>query len=429
MYSSRFPSPHGSEGTWRGHSCLQRRDSSRRVPFAGKTCWHQCQHGTHECVRHSAFVISFLAACLSFTACRREPTATQATAPPPATVQTAACEMTDWPSGRDATGTVRARTSAVLSSRLMGYVREVRVHPGDHVAAGQVVAVIDSRDLDVAYRQAQAARDESHDAEAEVSNAAAAAKANLDLAHATFRRMQDLFERRSISNQEYDEAAARLKTAQASYDMAVSKKTQFGSRIRGAEEGVHAAEVMRGYAEVRSPFAGTVTERRADPGILATPGLPLVTVEQSGGYRLEVSAEESLAPYVRLGQAVQVTIDSLDRAFDARVSEIVPAVDPGSRGFIVKIDLPTMKDLRSGLYGRARFVAGSRQTLTIPAEAVRRNGQIESVMVAENGIARMRLVTTGETQSGRLEVLSGLRAGETVIRDGSVADGARVEAR
>jgi multidrug efflux pump subunit AcrA (membrane-fusion protein) len=81
------------------------------------------------------------------------------------------------------------------------------------------------------------------------------------------------------------------------------------------------------------------------------------------------------------------------------------------------------------LYGRARFVAGSRQALTIPAEALRRNGQIESVMVAENGIARMRLVTTGETQNGRLEVLSGLRAGETVIRRGSVADGTRVEAR
>jgi RND family efflux transporter MFP subunit len=311
----------------------------------------------------------------------------------------------------------------------MGYVRELRVHAGDRVTAGQIVAVLDARDLEVAYRQAQASHDESKDAQVEADNAVAASKANLDLAHATFRRMQDLFDKRSISNQEYDEAVARMKTAQASYDMAVSKNTQIGSRIRQAEEGVRAAEVRRSYAEIRAPFAGTVTERRAEPGILATPGLPLLTVEQSGGYRLEVSAEESLGPLVRLGQRVDVAIESLDRNFEARVSEIVPAVDPGSRAFLVKIDLPPLKDLRSGLYGRARFVTASRQAVTVPADAVRRNGQIESVMVAENGIARMRLITTGETQGARVEVLTGLRAGEMVIPDGSVSDGAHVEAK
>src|SRR6266567_1028079 len=100
-------------------------------------------------------------ACMPFTACHREPTTAQASTTPPAAVETSACQMTDWPSGRDAVGTVRARTSAVLSSRLMGYVRDVRVHAGDQVRAGQVIAILDSRDLDVAYKQAQAARDES----------------------------------------------------------------------------------------------------------------------------------------------------------------------------------------------------------------------------------------------------------------------------
>jgi len=353
----------------------------------------------------------------------------QATAGPAAAVNLVAAEMTNWPTGSDAVGTVRSRVSATLSSKVMAYVREVRVHAGDPVTAGQVVAVLDARDLEVAYRQAQASHDESRDAQVVADNGVAAAKANLDLAHATFRRMQDLFDKRSISNQEYDEAVARVKTAQANYDMAASKKTQTGSRIRQAQEGIQAAEVMRSYAEIRAPFAGTVTERRAEPGILATPGLPLLTVEQIGGYRLEVSAEESLGPMVRLGQRVDVAIESLDRKLEARVSEIVPAVDPSSRAFLVKIDLPPMKDLRSGLYGTARFITGSRQALTIPADLVRRNGQIESVMVAENGIARMRLITAGETQGARVEVLTGLRAGEMVIRDGGVSDGARVEAK
>jgi RND family efflux transporter MFP subunit len=348
---------------------------------------------------------------------------------PAAAVETVAAASSNWETGSDAVGTVRARTSAVLSSKVTGYVREVRVRAGDTVRAEQVVAVLDSRDLEVAYRQAQAARDEVHDAQTEAANAASSAQANLDLAQATFRRMRDLFQKKSISNQEFDEANARLKTAQAGYDMALSKKTQIAARTRQSEEGVQAAEVMRSYAELHAPFAGIVTERRAEPGILATPGLPLLTVEQAGGYRLEVSADEALGPRVRLGQQVRVRIASLGRDLEARLSEIVPAVDPGSRGFTVKIDLPGMKDLHSGLYGTARFVTGSREAVTIPSDLVRRNGQIESVMIASNGIARMRLIATGASQGDRTEVLTGLMPGEKVIRNADVHDGAAVEVR
>lgn len=371
-----------------------------------------------------------LLTCFILAGCRQEPRVVRAASAPSAPVNQVAARLVEWPTGSDAVGTVRARVSATLSARVMGYVREVRVRPGDGVAADQLLAVLDSRDLDVSYHQAQASYDEARNAQAEAGNAVAAATANLDLARTTFRRMQDLFDKRSISNQEYDEASARFKTAQASYDMAVSRKTQMSSRIRQSEESIHAAEVMRSYAAIHAPFAGTVIERHAEPGILATPGLPLLTIEQAGGYRLEVSAPESLSPQIRLGQRVDVYIEALARTFASRVSEIVPAVDPGSRGFIVKIDLPVSRDLRSGQYGRARFVTGSRQAVAVPPEAVRRNGQIESVLVAENGIARMRLITTGETVAGAgVEVLTGLRAGEMVIADSSIADGSRVEAK
>ena len=370
-----------------------------------------------------------LLGCLILTGCREQPRAVRASEAPVVAVNAVASETIVWPTGTGAVGTVRARSSAVLASKVMGYVRDVRVHAGDRVSAGQVVAVLDAKDLDAAYRQAQAAHDESRDAQVEAAHAEAAAKANLDLAQATFRRIDDLFHNRSVSNQEHDEACARVKTAQAGYDMAASKRIQLASRIRQSEAGVHAAEVMRAYAEIRAPFAGTVTERRAEPGILATPGLPLLTIEQASGYRLEVAVEESLAGQVRLGERVDVSIESLDRSLEARVSEIVPAVDPNSRAFLVKIDLPAIKDLRSGLYGRARFATGSRPVVAVPAEAVRRTGQIESVMVAEGGIARTRLITTGEVQGSKVEVLTGLRAGEMVIPGDGVSDGSRVEAK
>ncbi|HLJ45652.1 MAG TPA: efflux RND transporter periplasmic adaptor subunit [Bryobacteraceae bacterium] len=373
--------------------------------------------------------IYFVAGLAVVAGCSREPKLIQASTAPPVNVQFVTSERTEWAVTTDAVGTVRARTTAVLSSKVMGYVREVRVRAGDRVKADQTLIVLDARDLDVSFRQAQAARDESRDAQTEATNAIAAAKANLDLAQATFRRMQELYGKRSISNQEFDEASARQKAAQAAYDIAASKRVQIESRIRQAEEGIRAAEVMRGYAEIHAPFSGIVTERRAEPGVLATPGLPMLAVEQGGAYRLEVNAEESLGPLVHLGQKAQVGIDSLGRSFEAPVSEIVPAVDPGSRGFLVKIDLPALKDVKSGLYGRARFTTGSRQALTVPAEVVRRNGQIESVLVADNGIARMRLITTGETVDGHTEVLTGLRPGETVVRNGDIADGARVEGK
>ena len=131
---------------------------------------------------------------------------------------TAATET--WPSIYEATGTVRARTSAVISAKLMGYVREVKVQAGDRVREGQLLVTLDTRDLDVSSRRAEAAREEVRTAVPEADSAVAAAKANLDLAQVTFGRMQDLFQKKSISNQEFDEASAKLKAAQAAYEMA-----------------------------------------------------------------------------------------------------------------------------------------------------------------------------------------------------------------
>ncbi len=139
---------------------------------------------------------------------------------------------------------------------------------------------------------------------------------------------------------------------------------------------------------------------------------------------------------MRAGQTVSVTLDALNRTLDARISEIVPAVDAASRAFVVKIDLPAMPQLRSGLYGRARFSLGQRQVLAVPASAVIERGQLRSVLVAEDGTARARLITVGQEwrqASGlsRVEVLSGLSSGDKLIFPvpAGLADGAKVEVR
>lgn len=365
------------------------------------------------------------------TACHEAPRHAEASAEPtPVRAKSVAAASVEWPSIYEAVGTVRARTSAVISSKVMGYVRDVKTHTGDHVAAGQLLLQLDSRDLDVALRQAQAGRDEAQNASEEATKAIASSQANLDLAKSTFRRMDDLYQKKSISNQEYDEAGAKLKVAQAAYDMTLSRRAQTMAKIQQADQAIASASVMRAYSEVRAPFAGTVTEKQAEPGTLATPGAPLLTIEQAAGLRLEVPVEESYLATTKVGQPVTVKLDALDRSLTARVSEIDPSVDPASRAFTVKIDLPAIPQLRSGLYGRAQFSRGARQVVVVPAEAISEQGQIQSVLVVENGIARTRIVTAGQRNSGQVEILSGLSAGEQVIspRPAALADGSRVEA-
>jgi multidrug efflux system membrane fusion protein len=354
-----------------------------------------------------------------------------ASSEPAVTVSTVNAATETWPSIYEATGTVRARTSAVISAKLMGYVREVKVQTGDRVREGQLLVTLDTRDLDISSRRAEAAREEVRTAVPEADSAVEGAKANLDLAKVTFGRMQDLFQKTSISNQEFDEASAKLKAAQAAYQMAAARRLQLNSKLAEVDQEVRSTEVTRSYADVLAPFAGVVISKSVDPGSLALPGAPLFTIEREGTYRLEASVEESRLAAIRIGQPVSVTLDSVDRTLDARVSEIVPAVDAASRAYTVKIDLPSVPAIRSGIFGRASFQLGSRAVLGIPAGAVTERGQLQSVLVADHGIARTRLITTGQKVKGSIEVLSGLSVGERVIFPipSGLSVGASVEVR
>ncbi|HFB98707.1 MAG TPA: efflux RND transporter periplasmic adaptor subunit [Bryobacterales bacterium] len=347
--------------------------------------------------------------------CGGEHTARETVELPRITVETVTTQRAEWPRVHEATGTVRARVTAALSAKVMGYIREITVDAGDRVKAGQLLVRLDSRDLDAGYERAQAALEEARSAMAEVENAINAAQAQLELAEVTFKRMKELYEKNSVTQQEYDEASARLRTARANHEMALSKKQQLAQKIRQAEKAVESAAVMRSYTELKAPFDGVVTERLADPGSLAAPGVPLLKLERDGSYRFEARLEESLMPRIRAGEKVSVSFDALGRSFPARITEIVPAVDAASRAFLVRIDLPSAPGLKSGLFGRARFELGARPVLAVPEGAVVRHGQLRSVFVVEEGHARARLVTLGEERDGMVEVLTGLAAGEQVV--------------
>jgi RND family efflux transporter MFP subunit len=369
------------------------------------------------------------AAAFFLYSCGEQPPAKQQDEIAPVRVQVAAVREQEWPSVYEALGTVRARTAATLSSKVMGYVREVSAQAGDRVHAGQLLIGLDARELDVSNIQAQAGVEEARSGMAEVDNAISAANAQLELAQVTFRRLKELYEKKSISEQEFDEATAKLTLARANHEMTRAKKTQLSEKIRQAEQALASAGIMRSYAEIRAPFDGTVTERKVEHGNLAAPGTPLLVIEQAGAYRLEANLEESRLPFVRVGQPVTVELDALATSAEARVSEVVPAVDAASRAFTVKINLPAIPRLQSGLFGRAKFEAAPRKVIAIPADAVETRGQIQSAFVVGENRARSRLVTLGQRRGAHVEVLAGLSIGDSLVYPipAALTDGAPVE--
>jgi multidrug efflux pump subunit AcrA (membrane-fusion protein) len=328
------------------------------------------------------------------------------------------------------TGVVRARRQATIAAQVMGTVRRVAVEEGQRVTAGQTLIELDDQQLASGVAAARAMRDEADAAIRAGRQAVSAAEAQLSLAAVTHERYQTLLSKKSVSQQEYDVSEAGLKAAQASVEQARASLTQAQAKRAQAEAQLASAETMQGYGRISAPLAGVVTERLVDPGDLASPGMPLLEIEQAGEYQLEAAAPESLISTLRVGQQVGIEIEALgdNGPTEGRIAQIDPAGDAASRSFVVKVSLGSPAGLRSGLYGRMLVPGGERSGLSVASSAVASRGQIQSVFTVEDATARMRLVTLGELIDGRYEVLSGLAAGDRVVLDPSgLSDGSPVE--
>lgn len=327
-------------------------------------------------------------------------------------------ERASVPDAWEVPGTVRAARTSLLASQLLANVVAIDVQEGARVRRGEVLAVLDDAQPRAELERATAAR-------AAAQQEAIAAEAEYELAATTFRRYQDLYAKQSVSPQEFDEIQARYRATAARRELA-------RARLEQARAAQAQANTVLGYTRIRAPFDGVVTEKRVDPGTLVTPGMVLLVVEDTQRFRLEVTVDEDDIGFVRQGQTVPVRIDALgnDR-WTGRVVQIVPAADPASRSFLVKVELPVHAGLRSGLFGRAWFVRGRRTALLVPATAVVERGQLQAVYtLGPDHVARLRYVTLGSRVDDRIEVLSGLTAGERVVAQPGGRDlaGKRVEA-
>ncbi|WHZ27702.1 MAG: ABC transporter, RND-adapter-like protein [Nitrospira sp.] len=306
------------------------------------------------------------------------------------TIQTAVVEAqhTSVPIRVEVTGRVAPLFQATLSSRIQGTIDTLLVREGVRVSKGQLLIRLDSRDL-----EADLAR-----ADAEVENT----KVQLD-------RMNQLYAHDAVSKQEMENAIRGYKVAEA------NRK---------------AVEAQLSYTAVRAPFDGIITEKKAEAGELASPGQPLLKMEDPQRLRLEATVAEGDLKSLSRGDKIPVTIDALgEPALIGTVSQILPAGDPQTHTFMVKVDLPKTAGLKTGMFGRFPLEKGTAHSILVPSTAVVERGELNSVfVVGEDRIARLRWVKLGRRYEKQVEILSGINEGERVVMDGSRGvDGAAVQ--
>ena len=316
-------------------------------------------------------------------------------------------------------GTVHAKESAEISAQVPEPIRQVLVEAGDRVRAGQLLVVLDDGAMSAAVSRASAAG-------VAVEKQQMAARSDASLAASTLARYQMLKDQKSVSPQEFDEVEKRSEAAQLRVQALSAQDDEAKAAVAGAR-------TQLAYTRLRAPFSGIVTARLADPGTMASPGVPLLQIDRDGPLQLYTSVDESLIGTVQQGMKVAVKIDGVTPSeLAGTVAQIVPAADPASRSFQVKLDLPAVKRMRAGMYASAAFQDGSREMILVPRSAVVMRGSLACVYaVDQNGVAQLRYVTLGSEHGDQVEVLSGVAGGETLVDHPGDRDlaGKRIEGR
>ncbi len=352
--------------------------------------------------------------------------------PPPVTVTLGRADIADLLSSYEAGGVVRARSTAVIASRVMAPITEVLVRPGDRVRRGVPLIRLDARESGAAGARAAAALDAARRSAEAAASDTHAAEAGLSIARLTHDRIAGLLEKGSATRQELDQSTASLNAAEAQVAGSSARAAAAAAASTEAQAAVLSAQVASSYTVLTAPFDGLVTERGVDPGTMATPGAPLLTLEEAATFRLEVRLDEARATFVAVGQKADVSLGETTAPSavwtPVRIVEIA-RLDAASHGFVVKLDVPAGAIVRTGQFGRARFQGPPRRTLTVPASAAVRRGQLTFVFAVDAaGVARLRPISVGPVVGARVEVLAGAHEGDRVVADppATLFDGSRI---
>ncbi len=331
-------------------------------------------------------------------------------------------------------GTIAPLHKAVLSTRLAGLITYLPWHTGDRIAQGAVVARIDTQDM---AGQTAAARSNVAQAAAEVARIQATLEqlqaqalqnlAALHLAQINQQRSAWLTREGAIPQAQLDQANDTLAEAKAVLAQTKAAIRQARAAVRQAQAALGQAQAQvvtaladQSYGQVVAPFNGVVTEKLASPGEVTNPyspsGTALIKIQDSDHLQLEVPVPEQNATDVKLGEPIAVQVAGHN--YPGHIGQIVPAADPQSRTFLVKVPLDRPSGLMAGMYGQINLpIAGTRSVITIPQAALVHQGQLTGVYVVDqtHQRAELRWLEVGKPAAGQVRVLAGLVGGDQVI--------------
>jgi len=329
-------------------------------------------------------------------------------------------EQVARPDFYQAIGTVRSRNEVDVVPRIIARILEIKVRSGDVVKRGDVLAVLDAKDLSAVVSQGQ---DQLRAVTASVGAAdeqVKSAKAAFDLASKEMERARSLFEKNALAKRDYDQSIAAFRQAEAGLQQAIQQRTAASAYAAAAGQGIKQAEVGLGYATVISPIDAIVAERLADPGDLGNPANVMLRLFDPATLLLEVPVRESLVQEVAVGSQVSYSVPSLGRTFEGTVREIVPSVDPRTRTFLVKVCIDKSEGLMPGMFGTIRVpLKSEKKVIIVPESAIIKTGQLESVVEVEGGRLLRRQIRSIDAGNGNREVISGLKPGQKILKVGN----------
>jgi RND family efflux transporter MFP subunit len=305
---------------------------------------------------------------------------------------------------------VVAGQSANISTRVMGFITSVKVKAGDHVQKGQLLATISNEDILAKRAQADAMI-------AEATSAVANAQKDYD-------RFTALYNQQSATARELDNVTLQYNAAK--------------SRLEAAKQMRKEVSAMLNYTELVAPFAGTITQKTADAGSMANPGMPLLTIENAGSYEVSAFVPETLIDQVKEGMPADVVVRSVDKTIRGTVARVNRSSQFTGSQYNIKIAIP--KDGIAGLYAgmyanvnipvkRPASTANVKNAILVPASALVYKDQLTGIYtLSSSNTALLRWLRIGKSFGENVEVLSGLGPDESFIlrAEGKLYNGAPV---
>lgn len=312
----------------------------------------------------------------------------------------------------DVTGQVEAATAANISTKVMGYITSMKVKVGDRVSKGQLLAIINSDDIAAKKGQVEA---------------------NINEAEAAFRNAQKDVDRFTALHKQQSATDKELENVTLQYQ-SIKAKLEMAKQMRNE------VSTLFAYTNLTAPFGGIVTQKFADAGSMANPGMPLLTIEQDGTFQVSIAVPESNISQIKQGAIANIFISSINRNIKGNIAQINQSSQFSGGQYIVKIAIAEAdkKGLYSGMYANVSMPVTMAKTIDntasvlIPVSSIEKKNQLNGIYtISSSNTALLRWIKLGKVYGDKVEVLSGLEPNENFVvsADGKLYNGAPIKTK